>query len=218
MNTVLPFCQSHQNDAHLFLRSKASLHHVCRAYAWKVINAAWSSNLHTDNNCQVSCSLIARLWGCGRLHCYKTSQDKCSGKSHVVWCGGCCVDDWSFHYGLHGNLALVKKYPPPHTHTVCLFHLYQAEMYVVAEKKKEFHIQRRKKIGRPCLLDHIQCFFFFWGEILYCGNKNKNPVRSVQRVFVGKNTKNLPYLWGEKKVRSIFREWVPVGRQNKAGF
>lgn len=205
MNTVLPFCQSHQNDAHLFLRSKGSLHHVCRAYAWKVINAAWSSNLHTDNNCQVSCSLIARLWGCGRLHCYKTSQDKCSGKSHVVWCGGCCVDDWSFHYGLHGNLALVKKYPPPHTHTVCLFHLYQAEMYVVAEKKKEFHIQRRKKIGRPCLLDHIQCFFFF--GVKFCTVATKTRIQcEVYKGFLWEKIQKICHTCEGKKKSEVYLE------------
>jgi hypothetical protein len=73
---------------------------------------------------------------------------------------------------------LVKKLPPPPPppptpHTVCLFHLYQAEMYVVAKKKKEFHIQRRKKIGRPCFCYLITFSVFFWVKFCTVATKTR---------------------------------------------
>jgi len=78
-------------------------------------------------------------------------------------------------------------------------------MYVVAEKKKEFHIQRRKKIGRPCLLDHIQCFFFF--GVKFCTVATKTRIQcEVYKGFLWEKIQKICHTCEGKKKSEVYLE------------
>jgi hypothetical protein len=115
---------------------------------------------------------------------------------------------------------LVKNTPPP-THTVSVSSTCIRLKWILwLRRRKSFTFKGGRRLGdlASATWSHSVFFFFGWNFVLW--QQKQESSAKCRKSFCGKkDTKFAILVRGKKSSEvAIFSEWVPVGRQNKAGF